>query len=188
MTSAGDAFYSLDNAKYFSTMGIISSYWQIKSHSKCSFISGWYLFEFVCMSFGVCSSPANVQRLTNSVLTGLKWKTCFIYFDDVICCGRSFDQHPRDLYEVFIYLLLHWMSSFPTFILLVFVFPFLIISYRLTSFIQIPFLYLLVWKACAFPWTYLAVIQSLFSRTSVIAAALNSLLKKDALWVWLDRW
>ncbi|KAG0948021.1 hypothetical protein G6F57_006296 [Rhizopus arrhizus] len=40
LTSVDDTFYSLDNAKCFSTIGLISSYWQIKSHSKCSFISG----------------------------------------------------------------------------------------------------------------------------------------------------
>lgn len=40
LTFVDDTFYSLDNAKCFSTIGLISSYWQIKSHSKCSFISG----------------------------------------------------------------------------------------------------------------------------------------------------
>lgn len=78
LTFVDDTFYSLDNAKCFSTIGLISSYWQIKSHSKCSFISGWCLFEFVRMSFGICSPPANMQRLTNSVLTCLKWKTCIL--------------------------------------------------------------------------------------------------------------
>ena len=53
------------------------------------------------MPFGLCNAPGTSQRLMESILRGLNWKTCLIYLDDVIVFSTSFDQHLNDLAEVF---------------------------------------------------------------------------------------
>ena len=88
-------------------MDLTSSYWQIeldqdsKPESR-AFVCRRGLFEFVRMPFGLCSAPNTMQRLMDSVLGGLKWQTCLVYLDDIICFSSSFDQHLKDLREFFL--------------------------------------------------------------------------------------
>ena len=35
------------------------------------------------------------------VLAGLKWKSCLVYLDDIIVYSDTFDQHLKDLHNVF---------------------------------------------------------------------------------------
>lgn len=49
------------------------------------------------MPFGLTNAPATMQRLMDSVLAGLKWQTCLVYLDDIVCFNPSFDQHLIDL-------------------------------------------------------------------------------------------
>ncbi|KAG0929312.1 hypothetical protein G6F29_012095 [Rhizopus arrhizus] len=104
LTRVDDALHSLGNAKYFSTMDLTSSYCQIEldeeSKPKSAFVCRRGLFEFVRMPFGLCSAPATMQRLMDSVLAGLKWQTCLVYLDDIITFSPTFDQHLKDLREV----------------------------------------------------------------------------------------
>lgn len=58
------------------------------------------LFEFNVMPFGLCNAPATFQRLMDSVLAGLHWKTCLVYIDDIIVVGKSFDEHLCNLQAV----------------------------------------------------------------------------------------
>ena len=37
----------------------------------------------------------------NSVLAGLQWSTCLVYLDDINIMGRSFDEHMKNLQQVF---------------------------------------------------------------------------------------
>jgi hypothetical protein len=41
------------------------------------------------------------MRVINSVLDGLIGKSVFIYVDDVVVCSATFEQHLKDLQEVF---------------------------------------------------------------------------------------
>ncbi|KAG1468800.1 hypothetical protein G6F56_003628 [Rhizopus delemar] len=104
LTRIDDALHSLGNAKYFSTMDLTSSYWQIElddeSKPKSAFVCRRGLYEFVRMPFGLCSAPSTMQRLMDSVLAGLKWQTALVYLDDIICYSASFEQHLQDLREI----------------------------------------------------------------------------------------
>ena len=44
------------------------------------------------MPFGLCNAPATFERLMELVLSGLNWKACLIYLDDVIVFGKDFDS------------------------------------------------------------------------------------------------
>jgi hypothetical protein len=76
-----DTLHALGSCKFFSTLDLTSSYWQIaldsESRPKSAFICRKGFFEFVRMPFGLSNAPATMQRLMDSVLAGLKWQTCF---------------------------------------------------------------------------------------------------------------
>ena len=53
------------------------------------------------MPFGLCNAPATFQRLMDRVLSGLKWSSCLVYFDDIIVVGTTFQEHLHHLTSVF---------------------------------------------------------------------------------------
>ena len=53
------------------------------------------------MPFGLCNAPATFQRLMQRVLSGLEYKCCFVYLDDVLVVSKSFPDHLSHLREVF---------------------------------------------------------------------------------------
>ncbi len=42
------------------------------------------------MPFGLCNALATFEWLMELVLSGLNWKICLIYLDDVIVYGENF--------------------------------------------------------------------------------------------------
>ena len=95
---------TLAGAKLFSTLDLRSGYWQVQVNpehrDKTAFCTPEGLFEFNVMPFGLCNAPATFQRLMDSVLAGLHWKTCLVYIDDIIVVGKSFDDHLCNLQVV----------------------------------------------------------------------------------------
>ena len=100
-----DTLDSLREAKYISTLDLRSGYWQVEidrdSRSKTAFITHRGLFEFAVMPFGLSNAPATFQRLMDIVLAGIKWQSCLVYIDDIIVFSPTFDQHLKDLSNVF---------------------------------------------------------------------------------------
>ena len=100
-----DSLSILSKAKYFSTLDMFAGYWQIpmdpKSREKTAFITDSGLYEFLVMPFGLCNAPATFQRFMDATLAGLKWKNLIVYLDDIIIFSSSFDEHIKDLREVF---------------------------------------------------------------------------------------
>ena len=95
---------TLAGAKLFSTLDLRSGYWQVQVNpehqDKTAFCTPKGLFEFNVMPFGLCNAPATFQRLMDSVLAGLHWKTCLVYIDDIIVVGKSFDEYLCNLQAV----------------------------------------------------------------------------------------
>lgn len=52
------------------------------------------------MPFGLCNAPATFERMIDTVLRGLKWKTCLCYLDDIAVFSSTFSQHLKRLDEV----------------------------------------------------------------------------------------
>ena len=95
----------LGSAKYFTALDLASGYWQIdmdtEDREKTAFtIPGEGRFEFTRMPFGLKNAPATFQRTMEIVLRGLIGKICFVYLDDVIIIGSSFENHLENLETV----------------------------------------------------------------------------------------
>lgn len=100
-----DTLDTLSGAQWFSTLDLISGYWQVEMDptdiEKTAFCTHEGLFEFQVMPFGLCNAPATFQRLMDMVLAGIKWKNCLVYLDDIIVIGKTFREHLANLKEVF---------------------------------------------------------------------------------------
>jgi len=86
-----DILDQLGNAKYFTTLDLASGYPQIpmaeRDKSKTTFSTPYGHYEFNRMPFGLKNAPATVQRLMNSVLTGMQGLKCLVYLDDIVIYG-----------------------------------------------------------------------------------------------------
>ena len=49
------------------------------------------------MPFGLCNAPATFECLMETVLAGLHWQICLIYFDDIIVIGKDFEDMNQNL-------------------------------------------------------------------------------------------
>ena len=95
----------LGGAKYFTTLDFRAGYWQLEvrpeDREKTAFTTPFGLFEFNVLPFGLSSAPASYQRLMSILLSGLQWRTCLIYLDDVLVISKTFDEHILRLREIF---------------------------------------------------------------------------------------
>jgi len=100
-----DILDSLGKAQFFSTLDMCAGYWQIemepKDREKTAFVTHTGLYEYNVMPFGLTNAPATFQRMVNILLSGLNWKSCMAYLDDIIIFSNTFDQHLDHLREVF---------------------------------------------------------------------------------------
>lgn len=89
-----DTLDTLSGAQWFTTLDLISGYWQVEvdpaDREKMTFCTPEGLFEFKGTPFGLCNAPVTFQRLMNSVLSGLQGNSCLVYLDDVIITGKTF--------------------------------------------------------------------------------------------------
>lgn len=96
---------SLAEAAYFSTLDLMSGYWQVKVHpedrEKTAFITRYGTYEFNVMPFGLCNAPATFQRLMNRIYQGIAYDYVVVYLDDTNVFSRTFEDHIRHLREVF---------------------------------------------------------------------------------------
>lgn len=88
---------SLGNATVFTTLDANWGYWQIpvqqEDRDKTAFVCHSGLYRFNWMPFGLTKAPASFQRALDILLSRFKWKTCLVYFDDIIIFSRSRAEH-----------------------------------------------------------------------------------------------
>jgi len=96
---------SLHGAKYFSTLDLLSGYWQIEIEErhkyKTAFICEYGLYEFNCMPFGLCNAPSTFQREMNTLFKDVLYEFVLVYLDDIIIFSKSMDEHIQHLRTVF---------------------------------------------------------------------------------------
>lgn len=99
-----DLFDALGGSAYFSTLDLVSGYWQVEvdesDRAKTAFVVPSGLYEFQTMPFGLSNAPATFQRLMQKVLHELIPHKCLVYLDDVIVHGKTKDEHLNNLAEV----------------------------------------------------------------------------------------
>ena len=70
-------------------------------HEKTAFIVEEGLYEFNVMPFRLCNAPATFQRLMHEILGDLIYTKAPVYIDDINIHSITFEQHLKDLEEVF---------------------------------------------------------------------------------------
>lgn len=96
----------LRDAKYVSSLDLKDGYWQIpmakESRKYTAFaVAGKGLYQWKVMPFGLHSAPATFQRALDSVIGPEMDPHAFAYLDDIIVIGKTFEEHLRNLREVF---------------------------------------------------------------------------------------
>jgi transposase InsO family protein len=95
---------SLGDANVFTTLDCNSGYWQIpvapEDMDKTTFTSHEGTYRFRRMPFGLRNAPATFQRVVDIVLSGLTWKSCLVYLDDIIIYSQTMEDHLTHLHDV----------------------------------------------------------------------------------------
>lgn len=93
---------TLSGATLFSTIDLECAYHQVPLHPESrdltAFITHEGLFRFCRIPFGLATAPAAFQRLMSTVLSGVL--NVQYYLDDIICYGRTAQEHDAALKTV----------------------------------------------------------------------------------------
>ena len=104
MPRTDEVFDLLEGCRYFTKLDVAAMYWHIKmdprDQHKTAFIVPSGLYEFTRMPFGLKNAPATAIRTINSILSGLNFIICFVYFDDIIVFARTKEEHKERLRQV----------------------------------------------------------------------------------------
>jgi len=99
-----DSLDALGGSRLFSTLDLTSGYWQVEleeeAKERSAFVTRSGLWEWQVLPFGLTSAPSTFERLMETVLRGLHWKTLLIYLDDIIVFSKDLDSHLERLEEV----------------------------------------------------------------------------------------
>ena len=92
-----DIFRQIGSAKYFTTMDLMSGFWQIaikpEHRHKTAFITTRGLYEFLVMPFGLCNAPSTFQRMMDRIIKTEYRSFIQTYIDDIILYSKSFNEH-----------------------------------------------------------------------------------------------
>ncbi len=102
-----DLMQDLGESQFFTSLDLAGAYHQVpvsdklNSKDKTTFTCFLGIFRFKYMPFGVRNGPMVFQRLMERVLAGILYKKCFVYLDDVLLVGITFEEHLQILRQVF---------------------------------------------------------------------------------------
>jgi len=96
-----DCLDSLGDAKVITSLDCTVGYWQVplrkEDREKTAFTTHCGIYEWLAMPFGWTNARATFQRALDIILSGLKWKICLVYLDDVIIFSATPEQHIKDV-------------------------------------------------------------------------------------------
>ncbi len=72
-----------------------------ESGPKTAFSIDQGLWQFKIMPFGLCNTPATVERLMERVLSDIPCNCCVVYLDDLVAHTADFQGTFQNLHEVF---------------------------------------------------------------------------------------
>jgi len=92
-------------SKWFTSIDLKAGFWNVpikeEDREKTAFITSEGLYQFKVMPFGLCNAPATFQRCMHKVIGNLIYTKAPVYLDDINIHSRTFEQHLKDLQEVF---------------------------------------------------------------------------------------
>ncbi|PIK33227.1 hypothetical protein BSL78_29961 [Apostichopus japonicus] len=95
----------VQNPKYFTCLDLQSGFHQIlldpNSRPYTAFRCHLGLFQYKRLPMGLKNSPVTFQRVMETVLRGLTWKSCLVYMDDIIIFSNNFADHISHIRGVF---------------------------------------------------------------------------------------
>ena len=99
-----DSIDSLGQAKIFSVLDALWGYWQVpiseEDRDKTTFTTHMGTYRYARMPFGLRNAPATFQRALEILLSGVRWRSCLVYIDDVIIFSQDGPSHLKHLDEV----------------------------------------------------------------------------------------
>ena len=92
-----DCIDSLGEARLFTTLDALWGYWQVpiaeRDRDKTTFTTHMGTFRYRRMQFALRNAPATFQRALDVILSGVRWKTCLVYIDDVVIFSNTQEEH-----------------------------------------------------------------------------------------------
>ena len=105
-------------ATYFTVLDMASGFWQLPLHPdtkhKSSFITQQGQYQWTRMPMGLSNATTTFQMTMSKVFGDLIFKSLLIYVDDLIIYSSSFEQHLKDLEQVFNRLRQHNLTLKPS--------------------------------------------------------------------------
>ena len=99
---------------YISSLDLLAGHHQIKltqeSKEITAFTTGDDLHQYKCLSFGLVNGPSSFIRLVLVVLAGLPWDRAQSYLADILVAVVSFNDHLKNLEDVFTRLAKHGLK------------------------------------------------------------------------------
>ena len=100
-----DILDNLGSAKYLSSIDLSSAFWQIpiskESRPKTAFTVPFRnSFQFTSTAFGISNGPSVLQSLMDSLIGSAFQKRVFVYLDDIVITGSTFEEHASLLTRV----------------------------------------------------------------------------------------
>lgn len=100
-----DLLHNAKRTPFMSTIDLRAGYWQIKvkeeDQIKTAFVTPFGMYMFHRMPFGLRNAPATFQRLMDGFRISLSHIKLLTYLDDLIIMSTSFEDHLKDLQDVF---------------------------------------------------------------------------------------
>ncbi|WVZ88867.1 hypothetical protein U9M48_035334 [Paspalum notatum var. saurae] len=88
-------------AKVFSKIDLRSGYYRIKiekkTYQKAAFSTGYGLYEYLVMSFGLTNAPAFFMYMMNSVFMNELNKFVVVFIDDILIYSKNEKEHEEHL-------------------------------------------------------------------------------------------
>ena len=94
-----EIFDDLRGSNVFTTLDLLSGYWQIKLDESCkeknTFVTRYGTFQFDVMPFGLMNAPSTFQRMMDHVIKDLPLVR--VYVDDVVIFSQTMEDHMKHL-------------------------------------------------------------------------------------------
>jgi hypothetical protein len=96
---------NLSGSRYVFMLDLYSGVWQINIHEahreKTAFsVPSLEHYEITRLSYGLCNSPASIQRLMDLVLRNLIGHGAWVFIDDVLIYSDTAEEHAKRLANV----------------------------------------------------------------------------------------